>query len=84
MIWGGDKKWYILSLLENGGTGKWQQINALSRLNKYIQFGLMEEKYTGSGPKMEITAPNFPIALWFSILKVDNNQNSFITLKFLI
>ena len=84
MIWVGDKKWYILSLLEDGGSGKWHQINALYRLNKYIQFGLMEEKNTGFGPRIELTPPNLPITLWFSLLRVDNNQNSYITLKFLI
>ena len=84
MIWVGDKKWYILSLLEDGGSGKWHQINALYRLNKYIQFGFMEEKYTGFGPKIELTAPNLPIALWFSLLTIENNQNSYITLKILL
>ena len=44
----------------------------------------MEEKYTGFGPRIELTAPNLPITLWFSLLRVDNNQNSYITLKFLI
>ena len=84
MIWVGDKKWYVLSLLEDGGSGKWHQINALYRLNKYIQFGLMEEKYTGFGPRIELTAPNLPIALWFSLLRMGNNQNSYITLKILL
>ena len=84
MIWVGDKKWYILSILEDGGSGKWHQINALYRLNKYIQFGLMEEKYTGFGPRIELMTPNLPISLWFSILRVDNSQSSYITFKFLI
>ena len=81
MIWVGDKKWYILSLLEDGGSGKWHQINALYRLNKYIQFGIMEEKFTGLGPRLELTIPNLPITLWFSSLRMGNYQNSYVTLK---
>lgn len=84
MIWFGKNNWYLLSLLENGGSGEWHQINALYRLNKYIDIGLMEEKFTGFGPKLELIVPNLPVKLWFSLLKLDSNQNLYITIKFLL
>jgi len=84
MIWVGDKKWYFLSLFEDGGSGKWHQINALYRLNKYIHLGMMEEKFTGFGPRLELIAPNLPITLWFTLLRMSKNQNFYITLKFLM
>ena len=84
MIWLGDKKWYILSLLEDGGSGKWHQINAIYRFNKYIHFGMMEEKFTGFGPRLELMVPNLPVSIWFSSLRENKSQNFYFTLKLLL
>jgi|TARA_B100002003_G_scaffold4156_1_gene3844 hypothetical protein len=83
MIWVGKEDWYILSLFEDGGSGKWHQINAIYSLNQYLGIGLMKEQYTGFGPKFELTIPSFPIKLWFSLLKLDDNHNTYFTIKFL-
>ena len=84
MIWLGDKKWYILSLLEDGGSGKWHQINAAYRFNKYIHLGMMEEKFTGFGPRLELMVPNLPVSIWFSSLRENKSQNLYFTLKLLL
>ena len=68
MIWLGNKKWSILSFFEDGGSGKWHQINARYTLNNYINFGLMEEKFSGYGPRLYFNIPRFPISAWKSLL----------------
>ena len=83
MIWIGKDNWYLLSLLEDGGSGKWHQINAIYRLNQYLGIGLMKERYTGFGPKFELTIPSLPTQLWFSFLNLSDNQNVYFTIKFL-
>ena len=83
MIWIGKDNWYLLSLLEDGGSGKWHQINAIYRLKQYLGIGLMKEKYTGNGPKFELIVPSLPVQLWFSLLRVSDNRNIYFTIKFL-
>ena len=84
MIWISKDDWYLLSLLEDWGSGKWHQINAIYRLNRYIGIGLMKEKYTGFGPKCELIIPSLPIQLWFSLLTLGDNQNVYFTIKFIL
>ena len=84
MIWLSDKKWYILSLFEDGGSGKWHQINAIYRFNKYIHLGMMEEKFTGFGPRLKLMVPNFPVSIWFSSLMENKSQNFYFALKYIL
>ena len=84
LVWIGKKDWYVLSLFEDGGSGPWHQVNAIYRFNKYLGFGLMEEKYTGFGPRFEFSIPNLPLQIWSSFLKLGNDQNTYITLKLIL
>ena len=81
MIWLGNKKWSILSLFEDGGSGKWHQINAKYTFNNYINFGLMEEKFSGSGPRLEFNIPRFPISAWISFLNANKKQSFYFAIK---
>ncbi len=44
----------------------------------------MEEKFIDFDPRLELVAFNLPIKLLFSLLLMGNNQNSYITFKFLM
>ena len=82
IIWVGKKDWSVLTLLEDGGSGNWHQIKAIYRLNRYIGIGLMQEKFTGFGPRLEVTIPQLPIQLWASLLQLDGNLNKYFIIKF--
>ena len=83
MIWIGKEDWSVLSLFEAGGSGYWHQINAIYRLNRNIGIGLMEEAFTGFGPRLELTIPQLPIQLWVSLLQLEDKINKYYTIKFL-
>ena len=84
MVWVGKDNWYVLTLLESGGSGYWHQINAIYRLNRNIGFGFMKEEFTGFGPRLEFSLSNLPIQLWVSLLQLDGNLNKYLTIKFLL
>jgi hypothetical protein len=42
----------------------------------------MQEKFTGFGPRLEVTIPQLPIQLWASLLQLDGNLNKYFIIKF--
>ena len=84
MIWVGKQNWSVLTLLENGGSGYWHQINAIYRFNKNIGIGFMKEEFNGFGPRLEFSFSNLPVQAWASFLQLDGNLNKYFTIKFLL
>ena len=84
MIWVGKQNWSVLTLLENGGSGYWHQINAIYRFNKNIGIGFMKEEFNGFGPRLEFSFSNLPVQVWTSFLQLDGNLNTYFTIKFLL
>jgi hypothetical protein len=52
-IWVGKGRWSILSLQENGGSGRWQRNVASYKLTPTLSAGAFQQSFLGAGPYVE-------------------------------
>lgn len=54
----------LLVVNENGGTGPWYKVEAMTRLEDHVSLGLHVQRGVGAGPRLAVTFPSTSMSLW--------------------
>lgn len=64
MLWVGYKRISFSGIAEKGGSGYYYSAKATFKLTGWLKAGVMSERFSGIGPRVDFQIPHTPLTIW--------------------